>query len=140
CFTLPPSDTTQFWFAAVVCGMARSSAYAADPKTSKAIKTTAAWIRRSAERLSLPDVSFIVVSNSGRPAIKARSLVPEQRGVETMLLQNLLAVVRENVKRQSGSRPRRVARFQQGQSIFRTDRELSREFHDPAFRQLALKR
>jgi hypothetical protein len=43
-----------------------------DPKTSKAIKTTAAWIPRSAERLPLSGSSFIVVSNSD-PALKTRS-------------------------------------------------------------------
>ena len=57
-----------------------------------------------------------------------------------MLLQNLLAIVREDLKCQSGSRPRRGARFQQGQSIFCADRKLAREFNDTAFRQLALKR
>jgi hypothetical protein len=62
---LPPSDTTQFWFAAVVGGIVRSSACAADPKTSKAMKTKAAKTRSSAAKLSLLSDSFIVVSNSG---------------------------------------------------------------------------
>src|SRR5215469_815555 len=74
------------------------------------------------------------------PAMTARSLLPEQRGVETVLVQNLLAVIREDVRRQRGSRPRRGAGFQQGQSIFRADGELTRQFDHAAIRQLALKR
>ena len=70
----------------------------------------------------------------------ARSLLPEQRGVETVLLQNLLAVIREDVKRQRGGRRRCGAGFQQGQSIFRADGELTRKFDNPAIRHLALKR
>ena len=44
----------------------------------------------------------------------ARSLLPEQRGVETVLLQNLLAVIREDVKRQRGGRRHRGGGLQKG--------------------------
>jgi hypothetical protein len=64
---LPTSDITQFWFAAVIGGIARSSACAADPKTSKAIKAVATRTRPSAAILSLRHASFIVVSILAAP-------------------------------------------------------------------------
>ena len=75
--------------------------------------------------------SAYIVQNSGvinGRGIFANAGAQNPPTIETVLLQNLLAVIREDVKRQRGGRRRCGAGFQQGQSIFRADGELTRKF------------